>query len=160
MTDMPPYLTPLGADDLRALNIPEPWRFGTADRVRFYEIDALNHVNNTAYLRWFETLRIPYFAAYGLSDYRPEDPQLVLRRVSADYIAPVYLGESYVVTGRTVSFRSSSFVMAYAIFVEGEMRATGEAVIVSLEPDGTAKRPLTEAMRKTLIERDGATHVG
>ena len=154
---MTPYLTPLDAPALRALNIPEPWGFGIADRVRFYELDALNHVNNTAYLRWFETLRIPYFAAYGLSQYRPEDPQMVLRRVSADYIAPMYLGESYVVAGRTTAFRTSSFVMAYAVFAGDSLRATGEAVIVSLDHDGKTKRPLTEAMRETLRSRDGAT---
>ena len=155
---MTPYLTPLDTPALRALGIPDPWTFGIADRVRFYELDALNHVNNTAYLRWFETLRISYFAAYDLSHYRPDDPQMVLRRASADYIAPMHLGESYVVTGRTTSFRSSSFVMAYAVFAEGDLRATGEAVIVSLDHDGKTKRPLTEAMRATLKTRDGADH--
>ena len=154
---MTPYLTPLDTSTLRSLSIPEHWSFGIADRVRFYELDALNHVNNTAYLRWFETLRISYFAEYDLSHYRSEDPQMVLRMASAEYIAPMNLGESYVVTGRTTSFRTSSFMMAYAVFVDSEVRATGEAVIVSLEQDGTTKRPLTGAMRATLQSRDGAT---
>ena len=154
---MTPYLTPLDTSALRSLGIPEPWGFGIADRVRFYELDALNHVNNTAYLRWFETLRISYFAEYDLSHYRLEDPQMVLRLASAEYIAPMHLGESYVVTGRTTSFRTSSFMMAYAVFVDGAMRATGKAVIVSLEQDGITKRPLTGAMRTALQSRDGAT---
>ena len=50
MTD---FLTPLSIETLRAAGIPDPWTYGQADRVRFYELDALNHVNNTAYLRWF-----------------------------------------------------------------------------------------------------------
>ena len=48
-------------------------------------------------------------------------------------------------------------MMAYAVFVDSEVRATGEAVIVSLEQDGTTKRPLTGAMRTALQSRDGAT---
>ena len=37
-----------------------------ADRVRFGELDALNHVNNVVYLRWYETLRVLYLEAYGI----------------------------------------------------------------------------------------------
>ena len=29
--------------------------YGYQDKVRFYELDALNHVNNTVFLKWFET---------------------------------------------------------------------------------------------------------
>ena len=29
-------------------------------------LDALGHVNNTAYLRWFETVRVGWFLEYGL----------------------------------------------------------------------------------------------
>ena len=53
-----PYLVPLGPDALAAQGIPPHWRFGMADRVRFTEIDALNHANHTTYLRWFEMLRV------------------------------------------------------------------------------------------------------
>ena len=76
---MTPYLTPLGPDDLRAEGVPAPWTYGVKDRVRFGEIDALEHVNNTAYLRWFEQFRTLYFRDYGISDYGPDAPVLVLR---------------------------------------------------------------------------------
>ena len=33
------------------------WSFGMRDRVRFSELDPLNHVNNAAYLSWFETVQ-------------------------------------------------------------------------------------------------------
>lgn len=60
VTDLP-FLTPLSPEQLRAAGVPDGWSFGMADIVRFHELDALNHVNNVAYFRWFETLRIPYF---------------------------------------------------------------------------------------------------
>jgi len=60
---MIPFLTPLDVAQLRASHIPEPWSYGIADRVRFGEIDVLGHVNNAAYLRWFENLRIQYLRA-------------------------------------------------------------------------------------------------
>ena len=94
----PSFLIPLGPTDLRDAGIPEPWAFGMADRVRFAELDALNHVNNAAYLSWFEALRVRYCAAYHVSDYRPEDPMIVIRDLSARYHAEMTLDEPYIDT--------------------------------------------------------------
>jgi len=155
-TAMTDYLTPLTRPALEQLSIPAPWAYGIRDRVRFYELDALNHVNNTAYLRWFETLRIPYVRDYGLSDYGPDDPQLVLMSNSARYLAPMFLGDDYVVTGRTAGFRNSAFRMEYAVFRGDEMTCAGEAVVVVLSPDGSEKCPIPDAVRARFLERDGA----
>ncbi|MEL6168101.1 MAG: acyl-CoA thioesterase [Pseudomonadota bacterium] len=152
-----PALVPLGPEALRAAGIPAPWAFGISDQVRFYELDALNHVNNTAYLRWFETTRLKYLGVYDISHYRPEDPTLVLRSVTAEYLAPMFLNERYVVTARTRAFRTTSFTMDYAVFVESQCRATGSAVIVTLWEDGS-KRPLTDAAKASFRDRDGAEH--
>ncbi|MHA6267687.1 thioesterase family protein [uncultured Aliiroseovarius sp.] len=151
-------VTPLDGATLQSVGVPAGWNFGLADRVRFHELDALNHVNNVAYLRWFESLRIPYFQAYGITTYASEDdPQVVLATNSARYFKPMHLGESYVITGRTISFRSSSFVMEYGCWVDGDLRCSGESVIVCLEQDGKTKRPLSTAVAQTFIDRDGAT---
>ena len=158
MTRFPdlPFLTPLTAAQLRAAGVPEGWHFGMADVVRFHELDALNHVNNVAYFRWFESLRIPYFTAYHLSTYSPGDPTLVVMTNSARYHAPMFLGERYVTVARTTSFRNSSFVKEYGVYAEGTLRATGECIVVCLEEDATTKRPLPEAAVKAFMTRDGA----
>lgn len=150
------YIDPLDPDTLRAQGIPTPWSFGLADRVRFYELDALNHVNNTAYLRWFETARVRWLAAYGISDYGPDDPTLVLRGVTCDYHAPLFLNDDYVVTARCLSFRRTSFRKAYGVWSGGVLKAEGTAVIVMTEGDGTTKMPLPDSVRQTLAARDGA----
>lgn len=152
---MIPFLTPLGADDLRAQGIPAPWGFGMADRVRFGEIDVLAHVNNAAYLRWFENLRIHYFRDYGVHDYTGTPPKIVLRTIGLDFKAEVKLNDTYILTGRTVEVRNSSFTMHYGVYVSGQLTTTGHAVIVMLNPDNT-KRALPDALRQRFIDRDGA----
>ncbi len=149
------YLTPLLSDDLRILDIPEPWAYGIADRTRFGELDALVHVNHTAYLRWLEALRIRYFFDYGISDYGPDSPRIVLRQIGMDYLAEMGLNQDYVVTGRTTELRRTSFRMEYAIFVDGQQKTTGHAILVLLNRDGT-KRAISDEIRQTLINRDGA----
>jgi len=155
---MMPFLTPLGADMLRAEGIPEPWTFGMADRVRFGELDVLGHVNNAAYLRWFENLRIQYFEAYGLFDYSGTPPKLVLRNIALGFLKEVKLHDTYVLTGRTKEVRTNSFSMTYGVWVNGALTTTGEAVLVSLHDDNS-KRPLSDQTRQNFISRDGAIEV-
>ena len=154
-----PYHTPLGPDSLRGLGIPEPWRFGLADRVRFGELDALGHVNHTAYLRWFESFRLPFLKARGVTDYGPNAPRLVLKKVECTYLAEMGLGLDYVVTGRVSRFRNTSFTMDYAVWLPGseaQETARGGAVIVLLNRDGEGRYRIPKTGRTAFLNEDGA----
>ncbi len=152
---MTPFLTPLFADELRSAGIPEPWTFGMADRVRFAELDVLNHVNNVEYLRWYETLRVLYLEHYGAYQEAGPDPKFVIKTLGLDCVAEIKRGASYINVARTVEMRNTSFAMEYATYVDGRMTTTGTAVVVVLNQDNS-KRPLTDALRATFTARDGA----
>ncbi|UWP99622.1 acyl-CoA thioesterase [Aliiroseovarius crassostreae] len=150
-----PLVTPLNAAQMQSVGVPEGWHYGLADRVRFHELDALNHVNNVAYFRWFESIRIPFFAHYHVSTYSDGDPQVVLATNYARYFKPMHLGDNYVITARCKSFRNTSFVMEYGVFVEGSLMCGSESVIVTLEQDGVTKRALRPETVAGFL-RDGA----
>jgi acyl-CoA thioester hydrolase len=151
-----PYLTPLPVGTLRAAGVPAPWTFGHADRVRFYELDALGHVNNTVYLKWFETQRVRWFGDRGMGQLRPEDPTFVIRSLTCEFLAPMFLDQEYIVTARCESFRRTSLTKTYAIWSGGRPCATGAAVIVMTDRTGAEKVPLTDDQRQMLTDRDGA----
>ncbi|MFO6463742.1 acyl-CoA thioesterase [Jannaschia sp. KMU-145] len=157
-----PFLTPLPVDALRRAGVPEPFGFGHADKVRFHELDVLDHVNNARYLSWFETLRIAYLRAYGISDYagREDRPVLVLKSVAVDYHAPLHLEDVYVVAGRTRAYRTTSWSMEYGVYAGGRCCATSRAVICLMEADFTTKRPLPDAYIAAFRDRDGAAFEG
>ncbi|MDA5094498.1 acyl-CoA thioesterase [Aliiroseovarius sp. KMU-50] len=150
-----PLVTPLTAEQMHSLGVPEGWHFGMADRVRFHELDPLNHVNNVAYFRWFESLRIPFFGHYHVSTYSEGDPQVVLATNYARYFKPMHQGDNYVTVTRCNSFRRSSFMMEYGVYVEGELMCGSESLIVTLEQDGVTKRALRDET-VTAFLRDGA----
>jgi len=150
-----PYLTPLTRAQMDAAGVSAGWPFGLADRVRFSEIDALGHVNHTAYLRWFESLRVLYMRERGISPYDETGPLIVLKSVTMEYRREMFLGEDYVVTAKTASFRRASLEMHYAVFAP-DLRAEGTAVIVLLARDGSGKAPLSAAQRERLQDLDGA----
>jgi len=150
------FLTALTTADLRGVGIPDPWTYGRADRVRFGEIDALGHVNNVAYLRWFETLRVNYLTDYGVHDYNTDAPRprIVVKQVTAEYHAELGMAD-YIATARTVEMRRTSFTQQYGLFANGTLTATGSAVVVFLNED-VRKMPLPDDLRARLIKRDAA----
>ena len=150
-----PYLTPLHTDDLRAAGIPAPWIFGMADKVRFGEIDALQHVNNAVYLKWFENLRILYFNDLPLWQNSASRPKVVLRNVGLDFRSEVKLTDRYILTGRTTQVRNTSFTMEYGVWVGDRLATTSHAVLVMLNADNS-KRALSDDLKALFIDRDGA----
>lgn len=156
---VPPYHTPLPAETLRALSIPAPWTFGLADRVRFGELDAIGHVNHTAYLRWYESFRLPFLRARLVTDYGPASPRLVLKQVHCSYLAEMGMGEDYVVTGRVSRFRTTSFTMDFACWRLGatlDCTSEGSAIVVLLNRDAPGRYPIPEAGRAAFMAEDGA----
>lgn len=152
-----PYLTPLAAEAQRAFGITKPWPLALADRVRFGEIDPLNHVNNVAYLTWFETARVTYFKQIGLSRYENPDrePRIVIRRGEIDWLREMRAGEDYVVLSRTIAYRTTSFTMEQEIWAGGSKRAAFTCVIVLLYPDGSGRMPIQEDIRARFHTVDG-----
>ncbi|PWJ21011.1 acyl-CoA thioesterase [Jannaschia seohaensis] len=156
-----PLLTPLTGEALRGAGVPAPFRLGQADRVRFRELDVLDHVNNAVYLSWFETFRIDYFRHFQIGDYTTPGarPVFVLKGVSVDYRAPLYLEDVYVVAGRVRAYRRTSFTMEYGVWRDGRLCATSEAVICLMEADFTTKKPLPESTLE-VFRADGANGPG
>jgi len=152
-----PYLTPLTPEQIAGAGVPGRWTYGMADRVRFAELDALNHVNNVAYLQWLEVLRVRYFVDWGMTRYRADDPQLVVRSQTAEYLAPLLRDADYIVTCRTTEYRRTSFTLDYVVFSDGAVKLTASTVIVMVEPDGATKRALPDTVIERFRDVDGAT---
>lgn len=152
-----PFHTPLTPEQQRAVGLNEPQTLAIADRVRFAELDVLNHVNNKAYMTWFETLRVEYFRLFG-EPYFPEgtpQPRIVIGQGTVHYIKEMLMGEDYVATCRVKAFRSTSCTMEQQLWA-GDLRATFSCVVVMLYPDGSGRYPIPDALRQRFITIDGA----
>jgi acyl-CoA thioester hydrolase len=153
------YHTPLSPDEQRANGLPDPQPLALADRVRFSELDPLQHVNNKAYVEWFETLRVSYFDLLCASHFdNGFPPRLVIRNANIHYVREMLADEDYIVTARVTEFRSSSFVMEQQLW-SGDLRATLTAVMVLMRPDGSGKYPLPAGLCTVFETRDGAKSI-
>ncbi|MCO4745796.1 MAG: acyl-CoA thioesterase [Proteobacteria bacterium] len=121
-------------------------------------MDALGHVNNVCYLRWFEQARIAYFERIGLVSEGPSAIGPILATTTCDFLAPVtypaevVVGTSVERTGRT------SFVMRYGVVLATApdiLVAKGSAVVVTVDYASGGKVPLTEALRAAIDALEG-----
>lgn len=150
------YHVPLGPDEQRAFGLAEPQTLAIADRVRFSEIDPNHHVNNKAYMSWFETVRVRYFDELCAPFYDGlEPPRLVLRSAEIRFIREMLRDEDYVATARATAFRTTSMTIDQQLW-SGDMRARMTCVMVTMRPDGSARYPLPDALKAELASRDGA----
>lgn len=151
------YHTPLSADEQRALGLATPQPLAMADKVRFAELDVLRHVNNKAYMTWFETLRVAYMDLYGLPHYQEcPMPRIVIRSGEVRYVEEMLMGEDYVTTAGVRAFRTTSYSMHQELWAAGRLRASFDCVIVTLWPDGSGRYPLPAALRARFADIDGA----
>ena len=151
------FLTPLTASEQTAQGLAEPQPLAMADRVRFSELDNQNHVNNKAYMDWFERVRIEHLNRMIVPHYAPgPGPRVALHSATIRYRKEMLADEAYIATARVTAFRTSSFTMEQQIW-SGDLRATLQAVVVMLRPDGSgAHYPLPETLCAYFAEEEGA----
>ncbi len=151
-----PYLTPLGAAEQLALGLRDPQPLALADRVRYSELDLLGHVNNKAYMEWFETLRTQHFDRFCAPFYAgQEKPRTVLRNADIHYVKEMVAGASYVATARVSAYRTTSYTIRQMIWCD-DLRATMSGVMVMLCPDGSGRYPLPGALTRYFARSEGA----
>ena len=122
--------------------------------VQWGDMDALGHVNNVIYLRWFESARIAYFQRAGLWDRKPEGIGPILARQTIDYRLPLEYPDSVRASCTVTKLGNSSVTLAMRLRSQHHQRAIaaeGEAVIVLVHYQTGAKIPLGDELRRRIV---------
>lgn len=113
---------------------PGPHTVSLSVAVAWSDMDALGHVNNTIYLRWFESARILWWerldqkAALYAEGLGP-----ILARTTIDYRRPVKYPDTVEVRVTTLRVGGKSVTLSYRVISAaqgGNVVAEGETVIV------------------------------
>ena len=128
--------------------------------VAWGDMDALQHVNNVVYFRYFETIRIEYLRRVGMSDVLAnEQVSPVLAETSARYRRPVIFPDTLVVEARVSELSEHGFTMEYQITskAQGEVTTQGSARIVMLNVTTGKKAALSEALKQRVVRLEETT---
>ena len=121
-------------------------------KMRWADMDALGHMNNTVYFRCLEQARISWFDGLGI-DYADRTQAPILGSVSCRFRIPVVYPADLAISLYAGPPRNSSFVLSSAITDEQEptrIYATGEAVMVWIDLSDRKSRPLPDWLRQRL----------
>ena len=133
-----------------------PARWVHRERVRFGDLDAMRHLNNVVFLRYFETARIDYLRALvpAPDPIHPESDGmgLIFAECHIAYRSPVRIDEEVVVTCSIGEIRRSSFRMDFDMRVGDRVAADGYGWLVGFDYEAGRAQPLADELRERLAE--------
>ena len=111
--------------------------FETPIEVRWGDMDALSHVNNTAYFRYFEEARVRLLVELGLDGAHGRRSG-VLAHAACDFLKPLLYPARVVVGMRLLRIGRTSLEMDawIADAADGTLHARGRNVLVCVGADG------------------------
>jgi acyl-CoA thioester hydrolase len=126
--------------------------------VAWGDMDAMGHVNNAVYFRYFETARIACFAELGLGSIEQSDGVgPILHSASCRYRIPLTHPDTVTVGARIGDVGDDRFGMHYRAVSRqhGAIAADGEALIVTFDYAAGRKAAVSEALRARLMDLRG-----
>lgn len=114
------------------------------------DMDALGHVNNVIYYRYIESARIAYFQSLDLFSY---GVMLVISQSSCRYLSSVIYPDTLYIGTQMEEIRQSAMRMSYVLYSEQQNKivATGEAVMVCLDPNTQQKVSIPEQLKTDIL---------
>ncbi|RUO33997.1 acyl-CoA thioesterase [Aliidiomarina soli] len=126
-------------------------------KVRFYETDALGHVNNTVIPAWFETGRLPVFELFTEQGNLYE-VSLIVANLNVDFLRPVYFGEMVTLKTYIARIGKSSFDIGSEVWQSGQLCAKGTTILVNYDHKNGHSVPISEAIKAKLLQQTHPDH--
>ena len=121
------------------------------ERVRFGDLDAMRHLNNVVFLRYFETARIAFMSEL-LPAHDPTSPEtdetgVIFAECHINYRSPVHYDEEVVIRCSIGEIRRSAFQVRFEMKVGERVAAEGYGWLVAFDYATQRARTLTDEMR-------------
>jgi acyl-CoA thioester hydrolase len=129
------------------------WAYCHVDRVRFADLDAMRHVNNVAFLTFFEDARIQYIKVLlGDDPVSRGDFGFIFAECKVHYRAPAFFDEEIRTCVRPAEVKRSSVRLDFAMHAVGDERllAEGYGVLVGYDYAAGRAMALPEKVRSAL----------
>jgi acyl-CoA thioester hydrolase len=120
--------------------------------------DAFRHVNNTVYIRWFESSRVTYTRKAGLwDDLESDNVGPILASTHCDYRRPLKYPDSVRVGSRIGRIGRTSLTMEHRVvgMASNAIAAEGTAVLVLFDYKKAEACPIPDRIRRAIEELEG-----
>ena len=127
--------------------------------IEWGDMDALQHVNNIEYFKYFQVARIAYFEKINSDSVFGETPiPLILASTQCKFIYPLTFPDSVSIGVRVDAMANQYFTMKYAVVSQKHQRlaAIGDAKVVMFDYVNNKKTSIPNEIRKTIIDLEKA----
>jgi len=127
--------------------------------IEWGDMDALQHVNNIEYFKYFQVARIAYFEKINSDSVFGETPiSLILASTQCKFIYPLAYPDSISVGVRVDAMADQYFTMKYSVVSHKHQRlaAIGDAKVVMFDYVNNKKASIPSEIRKTIIDLEKA----
>ncbi|MSR58521.1 MAG: acyl-CoA thioesterase [Planctomycetaceae bacterium] len=126
--------------------------------IQWGDQDAFGHVNNTIYLRWFESARIAYGNQVGLSQlFERQKIGPILAAVQCNYRRQLIFPDTVHIGARITKIGRTSLVMEHRVVSETlkTIAAEGDSTVVMFDYAAQKPVPVSLALRQAILEIEG-----
>jgi acyl-CoA thioester hydrolase len=133
------------------------WPFSDSDEVRFADLDSQGHLNNVAFLVFFESARVAYVRSVA-PEYDPGSAGglgFMVVEAQITYRSPGRYGDRIDTRLRPTTVGRSSFRCEFEMRVGDRALADGHAVMVTYDHVAASSIPIPDLLRERMLA-DGA----
>ena len=119
------------------------------------EMDAMSHVNNIVYFRFFESARIAYFEKMDLMGYMTKTGiGPILATTSCKFKIPLSYPDKVLIGAKVVSIEEDRFVMNYLVVSTKHQKvaAEGDGVIVTFNYKEGKKVTVPDVVKQGILD--------
>ena len=114
---------------------------------RFYETDALGHINNASIAAWFEVARMHFMGSLeGREPSAAKD--WILASLHIDYVAETFFGTDVTARITEACVGNSSLTLSCEMSQGDKLTVKGRAVLVYLDPQMKKPARIPDAIRE------------
>ena len=128
--------------------------FITQMNVEWGDMDALQHVNNVEYFKYFQKARIAYFEKNSSEDLFVESRiSTILASTECKFIYPLKYPDAISIGARVDSMADQYFTMKYAVISHKNQKlvAIGGAKVVMFDYDKNMKASVPQEVKKRIL---------
>lgn len=136
-----------------AIEAKHPFHRTTPVQLRFNDIDALGHVNNSVYFQFFDLAKTDYFARLQVeADINWCRPSIIIANINCSFLSPTLFQEPIEVLTQCAHLGNKSLTLLQHLVNRDtrEVKCTCATVMVNLDPDTAQPSPIPQVWREAI----------
>ena len=122
-------------------------------QIRFSDLDALNHVNNSFQSQYYDLGRIDYFEKVMGRELDWSKVVVVIVHTENNFFSPIVQGEEIFVESKLVKFGNRSMTMNQRLVdSKGVVKGTCRTILAGFNRDTNASAPIEEDFKRRFLE--------